>query len=275
MRLRIAIACTVATLVIVAGVVLWPRGCKAASHVAVAPATTATTAPTTTEPTTTTTTTAPTTTAPTTTATTQPPHSFEAADAIVSKVNLYDGPCAAKATGSMANPTPENVPLAFLVKAHGPPGWLQVQISRRPNEATAWIHAEDVGLRGVDNRIVIERGARRLTVYKGSSDQVVFQTPVATGAPKTPTPLGNFFIDIVVKLTDTRGAYGPFQLSVAAFSDVLQSFDGGPGQIAIHGTNHPELIGKFVSNGCVRLKNADITALQPLVPVGTPVQIVA
>ena len=64
-------------------------------------------------------------------------------------------------------------------------------------------------------------------------------------------------------------------LSVAAFSDVLQSFDGGPGQIAIHGTNRPDLIGKFVSNGCIRLNNDDITALQPLVPVGTPVQIVA
>jgi lipoprotein-anchoring transpeptidase ErfK/SrfK len=161
------------------------------------------------------------------------------------------------------------------VKAQGPPGWLQVQISRRPNEALAWIHAADVGLRGVDNRIVIERDARQLTVYKGMTDQVLFQAPVATGTPKTPTPLGNFFIDIVVKLTNTRGVYGPFQLSVAAFSDVLQSFDGGPGQIAIHGTNRPDLIGKFVSNGCVRLNNDDITALQPLVPVGTPVQIVA
>jgi lipoprotein-anchoring transpeptidase ErfK/SrfK len=56
---------------------------------------------------------------------------------------------------------------------------------------------------------------------------------------------------------------------------VLQTFDGGPGQIAIHGTNHPELIGKFVSNGCVRLNNDDITALQSLVSTGTPVQIVA
>jgi len=98
---------------------------------------------------------------------------------------------------------------------------------------------------------------------------------VATGAPKTPTPLGDFFIDIVVKLTNPNGVYGPFQLSVAAFSDVLQSFDGGPAQIAIHGTNRPDLVGKFVSNGCVRLNNRDITALQPLVPVGTPVQIVA
>jgi hypothetical protein len=202
-------------------------------------------------------------------------HTFEAADAIVPSVKLYDAPDATSSTGTLPNPTVEHVPLAFLVKAQGPPGWLQVQLARRPNESTAWIHAEDVSLRGVDNRIVIERGAHRLTVYKGSSDQVLFQASVADGAPKTPTPLGNFFIDIVVKLTNPKGAYGPFQLSVAAFSDALQTFDGGPAQIAIHGTNQPSLIGKFVSNGCVRLNNDDITALQPLVPVGTPVQIVA
>jgi lipoprotein-anchoring transpeptidase ErfK/SrfK len=268
MRLRIGIACVVAALAIVAGVVLWPKGGKAATHVQVAATTTTTIAPTTTSSTTTTT-------APTTTTTTEPVHTFEAADAIVPSVKLYNAPGATASTGALPNPTVEHVPLAFLVKAQGPPGWVQVQLARRPNESTAWIHAEDVSLRGVDNRIVIERGARRLTVYKGSSDQVLFQSSVATGAPKTPTPLGNFFIDIVVKLTNPKGVYGPFQLSVAAFSDALQTFDGGPAQIAIHGTNRPDLIGKFVSNGCVRLNNNDITALQPLVPVGTPVQIVA
>ncbi|HEX2381388.1 MAG TPA: L,D-transpeptidase [Acidimicrobiales bacterium] len=256
MRVRIVIACVVAALAIVAGVVLWPKGGKAATRVEVAPTTT-------------------TTTAPTTTTTTAPPHPFEAADAIVPEVNLYDAPGAAAATGSMPNPTVEHVPLAFLVKAHGPAGWLQVQIPRRPNGATAWIHAEDVGVRGVDNRIVIEREARRLTLYRGMSDEVLFQAAVATGAPQTPTPLGDFFVDIVVKITNTKGVYGPFQLSVAGFSDVLQRFEGGVGQIAIHGTNRPDLIGKFVSNGCIRLNNDDITALQPLAPVGTPVQIVA
>jgi lipoprotein-anchoring transpeptidase ErfK/SrfK len=270
MRVRIGIACAVAALAIVAGVVLWPTSGKAPTRVEVTPTSTTTTAPTTTAPTTT----APTTTAPTTTAP-QPVYSFEAADAVVPAVKLYDAPGATQARSYLPNPTAEDVPLAFLVKAQGPPGWLQVQIARRPNGSTAWIHAEDVSLRSVDNRIVIERGARQLTVYRGTSDEVLFQAPVATGTPKTPTPLGDFFVDIVVKLTNTKGVYGPFQLSVAAFSDVLETFNGGPAQIAIHGTNRPDLIGKFVSNGCVRLNNGDITALQPLAPVGTPVQIVA
>jgi lipoprotein-anchoring transpeptidase ErfK/SrfK len=221
---------------------------------------------------------APTTTTTSTTTTTtkpRPAHPFEAADAVVPEVLLFDAPGATKATDSMPNPTGEHVPLAFLVKAHGPPGWLQVQISRRPNETTSWIHASDVQVRGVDNRIVVEREARQLTVYRGFTDEKLFQAPVATGVPRTPTPLGNFFVDIVVQVSHPSGAYGPYELSVAGFSDVLQSFGGGPGQIAIHGTNHPELIGEFASNGCVRMNNDDVTALADLAPVGTPVAIVA
>jgi lipoprotein-anchoring transpeptidase ErfK/SrfK len=216
-----------------------------------------------------------TTAAPTTTTRPKPVHPFEAADAIVSDVALYDAPGATEPVDSMSNPTSEQVPLAFLVKEHGPAGWLQVQISRRPNGSTAWIHASDVSLRGVDNRIVVEREAHQLTVYRGMTDQILFQTTVADGAPATPTPLGDFFVDVVVKVDHPSGAYGPYQLSVAGFSDVLQSFGGGPGQIAIHGTNHPELIGRFVSNGCVRLTNDDITTVESMAPVGTPVQIVA
>jgi lipoprotein-anchoring transpeptidase ErfK/SrfK len=42
-------------------------------------------------------------------------------------------------------------------------------------------------------------------------------------------------------------------------------------QYAIHGTNRPESIGKFVSYGCIRMHNADIIHLFDQVSVGTPV----
>lgn len=45
----------------------------------------------------------------------------------------------------------------------------------------------------------------------------------------------------------------------------------GGGQYAIHGTNQPNLIGGFVSHGCIRMYNADITDLFGRVGVGTPV----
>jgi hypothetical protein len=40
---------------------------------------------------------------------------------------------------------------------------------------------------------------------------------------------------------------------------------------ALHGTDHPESIGRSVSHGCVRLRNEDIETLYQMVPVGTPV----
>ncbi len=43
------------------------------------------------------------------------------------------------------------------------------------------------------------------------------------------------------------------------------------GEYAIHGTNKPSSIGGFVSYGCVRMLNEDITDLFARVPVGTSV----
>ena len=43
------------------------------------------------------------------------------------------------------------------------------------------------------------------------------------------------------------------------------------GEYAIHGTNNPGSIGGFVSHGCIRMYNRDITRLYSLVSVGTPV----
>ncbi|HMJ41712.1 MAG TPA: L,D-transpeptidase [Pseudolabrys sp.] len=43
------------------------------------------------------------------------------------------------------------------------------------------------------------------------------------------------------------------------------------GEYAIHGTNRPESIGRFVSSGCIRMHNRDIVELYSLVGVGTPV----
>jgi lipoprotein-anchoring transpeptidase ErfK/SrfK len=43
------------------------------------------------------------------------------------------------------------------------------------------------------------------------------------------------------------------------------------GEYAIHGTNRPDSIGRFVSHGCIRMYNGDIRALYRLVGIGTPV----
>jgi lipoprotein-anchoring transpeptidase ErfK/SrfK len=45
----------------------------------------------------------------------------------------------------------------------------------------------------------------------------------------------------------------------------------GGGQYAIHGTNNEGSIGHFVSHGCIRMHNADITDLYSRVSIGTRV----
>jgi lipoprotein-anchoring transpeptidase ErfK/SrfK len=45
----------------------------------------------------------------------------------------------------------------------------------------------------------------------------------------------------------------------------------GGGEYAIHGTNRPGSVGRFVSYGCIRMLNADISDLYRRVSVGTPV----
>ncbi len=69
-----------------------------------------------------------------------------------------------------------------------------------------------------------------------------------------------------------RGSYGPVieggnprnPMGVAALT--LRN-----GEYAIHGTNNPKSIGGFVSHGCIRMYNKDITRLYAMVRVGTPV----
>ncbi|MGQ0615427.1 MAG: L,D-transpeptidase [Acidimicrobiia bacterium] len=190
-------------------------------------------------------------------------------------VALYDSPAAPAPSLILDNPTFEGLPLVLMVLAQGPEGWLQVQYNQRPNGATAWLHGADLNLVPVPNRVVIAVGGRLLTVYRGTSEEVLMQAPVAVGTDATPTPLGGFYVDAALPVEEPGNAYGQFILSVAGFSDVLTSFGGSPGQIAIHGTYNPAEVGQAVSNGCLRLTNENILLLASMAPPGTPVNIVA
>lgn len=200
--------------------------------------------------------------------------SYVVADAVVAKVALFSAPGTPVPSGRMLDdPSWEGLDLVFLVRGRRGPDWLLAQIMSRPNSAMAWIRASDVRLRRVPNHLVIERGAKRLTVYQG--EKAIFQTSVATGKDASPTPLGTFFVDGVVPLSPPHRSYGTGQVSFTGFSEVFTSFGGGVGQVAMHGTQNPALIGTPASNGCVRLRNTDIEQVMDLAPTGTPVEVVA
>lgn len=192
------------------------------------------------------------------------------ADAIVPEVGLYSAPGDPEPAETLDNPTWEGLPGVYLVQQEWG-DWLEVQVPMRPNGSTAWIRKSDVSLRQTQHRIVVILSERRLIAYDGA--QPFLDTTVAIGAGRTPTPTGNYYVDGTVQVADPTGPYGAYQMSVAAFSDVHHSFGGGIGQIAIHGTNDPALLGTPASNGCVRMTNEDVTLLANAAPPGTPVQI--
>jgi len=66
----------------------------------------------------------------------------------------------------------------------------------------------------------------------------------------------------------------PFALALSARSNVLQEFDGGPGQVALHGlANVGGVLGTAVSHGCVRLDNDVMRWLVVRIGPGVPVTI--
>lgn len=197
----------------------------------------------------------------------------QVADAVVPAVALFSSPNVPLPGWSLvANPTWEHLPLVFEVLQDAGP-WLQVKVSMRPNGAAAWIKASDVALRTVPNRVTVSLSAHRVTVTRG--DAVLLDENAVIGTPDSPTPVGSFFVDGIVNTNDPTGAYGPLQVSVSGFSDTYTEFVGGNGQIAIHGTNRPDLLGQAASHGCVRIQNDAVTRLSLLAPTGTPVDIVA
>ena len=84
---------------------------------------------------------------------------------------------------------------------------------------------------------------------------------------------GQFFVEEAIRLKATTvGA--PYALALSARSDVLQEFDGGPGQIALHGLmNVGGTLGSAVSHGCIRLGNDMMRWLVMRIGAGTPVTI--
>ncbi|HEX3873645.1 MAG TPA: L,D-transpeptidase family protein, partial [Solirubrobacteraceae bacterium] len=185
-------------------------------------------------------------------------------------VKVYRRPQAGHAFQSLANPAQPGIPLVFLVKqAHN--GWLQVYVPVRPDGTTGWIKASHAKPLYDPYSVKVSLGGHRLTVTRDG--KVVDRQRISVGEAATPTPRGVYFITELFRLINPYGPYGPYAFGLSGFSNVLRSFGGGPGQLAIHGTDDPAGIGSNVSHGCIHVTNPEITRLSKELPLGTPVQI--
>lgn len=149
--------------------------------------------------------------------------------------------------------------------------WLRVRVPGRPNGMKGWIAQRGTELTTTRWRVVVRTSSRRVLVFR--EGRLVRSFAAIVGKPSTPTPHGRFFVEESVRmLPGSAGA--PFALALSARSNVLQEFDGGPGQIAIHGVaNLGGTPGTAVSHGCVRLANRSIQWLAARIAPGVPVTI--
>ena len=147
--------------------------------------------------------------------------------------------------------------------------WYEVSLPGRPNGRTGWVSARYLALRPTNKEIVIDRSARWLELRQRA--KVVLRARVAVGKPGMETPLGFFYV--TAKFVPTAHILGAYAFETSAYSK-LSDWPGG-GVVGIHGTPSPWLLGQAVSHGCVRVHNANILKLRRLVPVGTPIRIVA
>jgi lipoprotein-anchoring transpeptidase ErfK/SrfK len=149
--------------------------------------------------------------------------------------------------------------------------WLHVRLPGRPNGQTGWIRQRATVASTTSWHIVVDTSRRRVIIYQNGRPVRVVKAIV--GKPSTPTPHGEFFVEEAIQLRATDvGA--PFALALSARSNVLQQFDGGPGQIALHGlTNIGGVLGSAVSHGCVRLNHGTMRWLVVRIGPGVPVTI--
>ena len=149
--------------------------------------------------------------------------------------------------------------------------WVRVRLPGRPIGHTGWIRASGTRRAATDWHVAIKLSARQVTVYSRGRAKRRFKAIV--GKPSTPTPRGRFFIEEAVRLSPVD-AGGPFALATSARSQVLQEFEGGPGQIALHGTTGLSgTLGTAASHGCIRLSTDAITWLARRVGSGVPLRI--
>lgn len=144
-------------------------------------------------------------------------------------------------------------------------GWIEVVLPFGVAGKPGWVRASAVRLVERRFRIVVDVSGRVLRLRLGGEQ--VLRTRVGVGESSSPTPTGTFYVWARVPQRSPSGPYGAFALGLNVYSAYFPGL-----RVAIHGTADPSDQGRPVSNGCVRVYNADMRELRR-VPLGTPVVI--
>ena len=155
-----------------------------------------------------------------------------------------------------------------------PEKWLQ-EIDAGKSSDAAVSRREWLKIRPA-TRLQVDLPSRTLRWWRDG--MLVKEYPVAVGSPVTPTPLGRY---VIGQKERDPWWYPPPRLRQRGAA-VTPSGPANPlgyrwmgfgNAYGIHGTNAPWYIGAAVSNGCIRMNEADVEELFEEVEVNTPLDI--
>ncbi len=162
-------------------------------------------------------------------------------------------------------------PAVFMVTGSrmvGTRRWIRIQLPKRPNGLNGWVPSEALVLRKHRIQIRVSTRGKTLSVFRDGKRIRRYSVGVGTGG--TPTPKGQFAIYDRVA---TGGQLGPYILVLTAHSTVWRTFAGGDGTVGVHGWPSRGVLGKAVSNGCIRMGRTEVADLRRLATPGTPIEI--
>ena len=129
--------------------------------------------------------------------------------------------------------------------------------------------------------VVIRVKDRRLDLVRDGAATPLASFPIAVGRKGHETPIGRFKVEEKIENPDFQ-KFDPDDASrvlavippgpTNPLGERWIGFIKGDGwTVGIHGTPHPELLGRAVSGGCIRMRNADVLRVYETVELGTPV----
>ncbi|MFD2679611.1 L,D-transpeptidase [Bacillus seohaeanensis] len=126
-----------------------------------------------------------------------------------------------------------------------------------------------------DPFLIVNKTSNQLAFIVNGEIENTFQ--VGTGKTTELTPEGLFNVTVKAKNPYYRKKNIPGGDPRNPLGTRWIGFDakGTDGRIyGIHGTNHPSSIGKYISNGCIRMLSSQVEILYEKVPIGTKVYVV-
>ncbi|WP_052343520.1 L,D-transpeptidase [Bacillus massiliigorillae] len=116
--------------------------------------------------------------------------------------------------------------------------------------------------------VIVNKANNKLAFIKDGKVVEIF--PVGTGKSNELTPEGLFTFIVKAKNPyyrkknipggDPRNPLGTRWLGFDALGTDGRTY-------GVHGTNQPWSVGKYISNGCIRMKNSDVERLYELIPL--------